>query len=280
MMKQFLKTSCILFLFALSACRDPKFQYIPSEDVYDIQEYAGKLYFSTSKGKILSFPLGHPTQVQHIASFRRCPFRSIVFDSNGTCFTASYEAGLFYVDKDTLLPVGTGIAPAWSMKTDPEGDIWLVGRRGIFKGKNGRFTKAIDTDRGHDIAFWANKAVVADYYGLKFYNPNTGRMIKHMYKGSIFWRIRTFGQILIAGGKNLCVMIDETGQTSEINVPVEHNIVWDIEYDTSGLIYLATQKGLFSARIGDKCAKLILQRGNCVKCIRMDSQGVIWLGLF
>jgi ligand-binding sensor domain-containing protein len=203
----------------------------------------------------------------------------MVFRKDGRLFTSSYYAGVYYAEKDTLLPLRYAPFPAWSMKLDDHGAFWLAATQGIMCERGDTVVRFKDVRDAHDIAFRGDTVAVAHMKGISLFDRETGRSVADYCKGIVCWTLVRFDSVLVAGGSNVCAIIGEGG-CRLVRVPPAGNMVWAIERDSSGALFLGTQKGLFRAGPRAETAECVGCAGQCVKSLLFDKKGRLWVGTF
>jgi ligand-binding sensor domain-containing protein len=271
----------IVFLFASCAEKQGGYPYhvIPRTWVYNIKQHNDSIYFSTSEDGIFRFPPDHPEAVRRVAACGKLPFRSIVFRENGALLVSSYYSGVYLAEKDTLVPILWAQYPAWSMKQDAKGALWLAGTRGVFFERNDSMLLFKDLRDAHDIAFSGSEVAVAHMQGISLFNRENGTMTREFCKGVVCWAVTSYDSCVIAGGLGLCAII--TGKSvREIRLASKVNMVWAIEKDPQDTLFLGTQKGLFRVAPGSDSAQCIGFPDQCIKSLFIDKSGKLWAGRF
>jgi hypothetical protein len=257
----------------------PNLRFVNAESVYSICRHNDSLYFSTPNDGIHRFHPSHPETVVSVARCGKLPFRAMAFSPGDTLYAISYVSGLHFMLGDSL-PAYPGCGyPGWSLKRDEEDGYWFAGTQGVFRFHAGRCSKIIALPEAHDAVVIDSLVYAAYLYGLSVYDARDGRLVKHLYEKTNFWWIGRQGRLLIGGGTNLCVVIDNKA-IREVTFAPPGNILWAAVIDGSGALFLATQKGLFRAAPGKKTAACIADKGRCIKTVFMDRDGTLWAGRF
>jgi ligand-binding sensor domain-containing protein len=269
-----------LFLTACSE-REAGYPYrlIPRTWVYSIKQHNDSIYFSTSEDGIFQFHPDHPETLCRVARSGRLPFRSLVFREDGRLYASSYYSGVYYAEKDTLLPVLWAQYPAWSMKQDEKGSLWLAGTRGVFFERNDSmilFKALLDA---HDIAFLGGEVAVAHMQGVSVFDRKSGNCTREYCKGVVCWAVTCYDSVLVVGGLGLCAVLTKD-RCRNIVLEPKGNMVWSIEKGTRDTLFLGTQKGLFRVSPGSDSAQRIGFNGRCVKSLLIDKSGRLWAGRF
>ncbi|MFH1761982.1 MAG: hypothetical protein ABIA63_12860 [bacterium] len=281
----FIKYPIILKLFLLNllllhtGCFR-EYKTIPFRQIYNITQLGDTIFFSTASRGIFKFSRKKPETIKPAACKRNIPFRSIAFTGNNTLIAGSYRTGLHYLKNEALLPLKNGRALAWSIILDSEGTIWMAGPGGVFYLKDDSLIRFIDLHSAHDIAIMESTAAVAHAGGIAIYNKTSARLLKEYCMGINFWCLKKYGNVIIGGGKNLLVIIDENKSFKEIRFGPENNMVWSIAKKKNGAIFFGTQKGLFKLTEGSSKAGCAGFRGQCIKSVFVDSSDQLWVGRF
>lgn len=271
------------FSILLASCSQKENTYpyhlIPRTWVYCIKQHNDSIYFSTSEDGIFQFHPDHPEALRRVARVGRLPFRSMVFRENGALFASSYYSGVYRLEKDTLLPVLWAQYPAWAMKQDAQGALWLAGTRGVFFERSDSMILFKALRDAHDIAFLGNEVAMAHMQGITVFNRDNGTCTAEYCKGVVCWAVNGYDSFLVAGGLGLCAVITKDGCRNIALVPKD-NMVWSIEKDSHDTLFLGTQKGLFRVAPGSGRAECIGFSGQCVKSLLIDKCGRLWTGRF
>ena len=273
--------SFISILLASCSQKENAYPYhlIPRTWVYNIKQHNDSIYFSTSEDGIFQFHPDHPEALRRVARCGRLPFRFIVFKEDGKLYASSYYSGVYRAEKDTLLPVLWAQYPAWSMKQDAKGALWLAGTRGVLFERNDSMILFKPLRDAHDIAFMGNEVVVAHMQGVSVFNRENGNCTREYCKGVVCWAVTSYDSLLIAGGLGLCAIITKD-RYRNIALEPKDNMVWSIEKDSRGTLFLGTQKGLLRVAPGSDRAERIGFPGHCVKSLLIDKSGRLWAGSF
>ena len=260
--------------------RTPKVHVIPASYVYTIIERNDSLYYATQSGEIFRMspdsPAVSPTRLG-LKHFR--PIRGLGFTKDGTFYAASYETGVHRVFADTLRPLPKMGRTAWAMKIDDFDRIWLAGRQGVYKQQGDTLVKTTDLHEAYDIDFYKGALVAAHRRGVTLYDSATGIADTTFCKGFICWTIDVFDTLLIAGGVEVCTIINGKNAIN-IRIGPKNNIPWSITRDTTGSIFLGTQKGLFRVSPAEGKAQCIDFAGKCIKSVFVDRSGRLWVGRY
>ena len=269
-----------LFIVVLvCSCTQEKFYVVGRMHVYAIQKHNDSLYFSTSDSGIYRFSPDNPGVLTHVAGSGNLPIRSIVFSKEGKCYAGSYSSGVRYLSKDTLLPLAQYPWPSWSIKLDTEDKLWLAGLYGIYKPHSDSVVLFNRKEEAHDIALYNNYVAVANRNGIFVFNRDDGALIRKFCQGIVCWTIMRHDSLFIGGGLNVCVIINQD-RCSTITFGPKGNVVWSTLMDNAGVLYLATQNGLYRAGRGDQSARCVGFKGTCLKSLAFDNKGRIWVGRF
>jgi hypothetical protein len=276
------KTTLTTFLFILFFyCQTAvPFKEIPSDFVYSIKQHSDSIYYSTNSGEIYRFQEENVGQPMMVGLKKNHPIRSIVFLNDSSLFACSYRSGLYRVGNDTLNTHPAWYQPAWSMKTGPNGNIWLAGRNGIYKQCGDTFVQFSDMKEAFDLAFYKGELAVAHYNGISFFNMNSGILKRTICKDTVCWMTTTVNDsLLICGGVECCVII--CGDTiKKVKLGPENNIPWACAVDSSHSIFLATEKGLYQIQESDKKSRCIGYYKRCIKSVFIDNKGTLWVGRY
>jgi ligand-binding sensor domain-containing protein len=270
-----------LFLIYCSPKQEPKYPYhvIPHSWVYTISQHNDSIYFSTSENGIFRFHPDNPGSVERVSSSGKLPFRAMVFKQNGALFASSYYSGIYRVEKDTMLPLLWAQVPSWSMKLDSAGALWIAGDRGVLFERNDSMIPFTGLRGAHDLAFFGNNVAIAHMHGISMFNRESMALEREFCRGIICWTIAKFDSELIGCGSGVCVVIGKTGSRS-IGYGPPGNMAWSVTKDSTGALYLGTQKGLYRAAPGSDSAECIGFKGRCVKSLFIDSRGWLWAGRY
>lgn len=271
------------FGILLASCSQKENAYpyhlIPRNWVYNIKQHNDSIYFSTSEDGIFQFHPDHPEALRRVARCGRLPFRFIVFKEDGNLYASSYYSGVYRAEKDTLLPVLWAPYPAWSMKQDAKGALWLAGTRGILFERNDSMILFKALRDAHDIAFIGKEVAVAHMQGISVFDRQSGTFTREYCKGVVCWAVTSYDSLLIAGGLGLCAIITKNG-CRNIALEPKDNMVWSIEKDSRDTLFLGTQKGLLRVAPGSDRAERIGFPGKCVKSLLIDKNSRLWAGRF
>lgn len=206
--------------------------------------------------------------------------RSLLFTNKGSLFACSYRSGIYKVINDTLSTRPSWNFPAWSMKADANGIIWLAGRNGVYKQCGDTFESFEANKEALDLAFYNNELVIAHYNGVSFYDINSGKLRKTICTDTICWMTTTVNDsLLICGGVECCVIINGNSIRT-VKLGPKNNIPWGCTMDSSHSIFLATEYGLYQIKEGDKNARCIGYYKRCIKSVFIDSKGTLWVGRY
>jgi hypothetical protein len=272
-----------VFLFFLMiillpcSCSRENYHVINKMQIYSIQRYKDSVYFSTADSGIFRFSPSNPDSIHRVGKKYRHPLRSIAFSKNGVCYASSYVSDIH--TRDSLLPCILFPQPAWSVKIDADDNPWLAGFRGIYRRQGDSLIFFNRMSDAHDIAFYGNEVAVAHKNGISIFNRQTGSLVREFCKGIICWTIARFDSLLIGGGLNICVAIDND-RCKTITFGPERNMLWSVALAPNGTIYLATQKGLYRAGKDAATASLAGFKGICIKSLLLDEKGGLWIGRF
>ena len=271
---------CVV-LFSLSCGRKPRIDYvvIPSPYVYNIKEHNDSVYFSTLSNGIFRMSPAHPESTFFVAKNRSIPIRTIIFTSDGLLLASSYSAGIQRCVNDSLVRVPKMFRYAWSMALDDHDSIWTVWDNGVYKQQNDSLVRFSPVNDARDIAVTKDQCAVAGLRGITILDRLTGAVARELYKGIIFWSIKAYDSVFIAGGMNKGVIINKDSAT-EFHFGPDGNIAWSVVKDSTGTIYLGTQKGLYCRRPGEQEADCVAMSGECVKSLMIDKKGELWVGQF
>jgi ligand-binding sensor domain-containing protein len=270
------------FLFFVSCtARPPAFPFflVRHPFVYSIRQHNDSLYFTTLEDGLFRFHPDHPEQIARVGGFRRFPFRSIAFPPDNRLLAVSYYGGVFYASRDTLLPLRNASFEAWSMKLDDKGEFWLASGRGVLRQKGDTVVVFNKSSDAHDVAFYGNAVAVAHMRGITLYDRESRSVVGEYCKGVICWTLARFDSVLVGGGSNVCIVIGPSSART-IRVPPLGNMPWSIAKDSTGALFMGTQKGLFRVGPLDSVAQCIGCKGKCVKSVCIDNSGRLWVGTF
>jgi ligand-binding sensor domain-containing protein len=203
----------------------------------------------------------------------------MVFKADGRLYASSYYSGVYFAEKDTLRPVLWAQYPAWSMKQDAKGALWLAGTRGVLCERNDSMVLFKALCDAHDIAFLGSEIAVAHMQGISVFDRESGNLSREYCKGVVCWAVTSYDSLLIAGGLGLCVIITKNG-CRNIALEPKDNMVWSIEKDSRDTLFLGTQKGLFRVAPGSDRAERIGFSGQTIKSLFIDKSGRLWAGRF
>jgi hypothetical protein len=251
--------------------------------VYDIKQHNDSLYFSTSESGVFSFHPDHPNAVRPVGKSRRQPFRTMCFTKDNTLLAASYYAGVFRASQDTMLSVPWARYPAWAMRLDGQGNMWLACPQGVLRQQGDSLVRFCGVRDAHDIAFFHGMVAVAHMRGISLYNRENGALVYDFGKGLVCWSVTAYDTLLIGGGVERCLIISKDSSAyscRQIRFGPAHNILWSTALDSGGVLLCATQQGLYSARLSDTVAALAGFESVCCKSVFIDTKGRMWVGRF
>jgi ligand-binding sensor domain-containing protein len=247
--------------------------------VYNIAYHNDSIYFSTADSGIYGFPADAPGAMKRLASARHLPIRSIAFGQGHRLYASSYNSGVHYVHDDTLLPLSWAGQPAWSIKSDTNGSLWLAGINGIYRQRCDSLVVFGSVGGSHDIAFFGNLVAIAHMGGISVFDMQTGALVREFCKGVICWTISRYDSLLIGGGLNLCVIIDKDS-CKKIPFGPKNNMLWSTALDRTGALYMGTQEGLYRVKTGSGAAQCVGLQGVCIKSLLIDNKGRLWVGRY
>jgi hypothetical protein len=259
--------------------RTPLYATVPETYVYSIVSHNDSLYCSTRSGTILRFHPEHPGFPVFLGMRRFLPIRTLGFLASGDLLASSYEGGVYRVTDDTLCLLPGMNRSAWAMKIDGNDRLWLAGRQGVFRQKDDTLLRITDLREAHDVDFYRGKLVVAHRNGITMYDSSTGSEEQTWCKDTICWSIDIFDSLLIATGVETCLLVSGSDQT-RIRIGPRGNIPWAAVRESTGVIFLATQKGVFRILPGRKTAECIGFSGRCIKSVCIDRSGRLWVGKY
>jgi hypothetical protein len=269
----------ILLTSMLWVCCTKEYRVIPDTFVYSIVQKQDTIYYSTNSTGIYKFPLKIPEQHSDVLKLKGIPVRSFLFTPNDSIYALSYTRGLFIADRGTVRSFLPHEIPGWSMVYDDSGNIWVAGLHGVYRVAHDRITKYSSDFDIHDIAVHDNRVYLATYHGIHVHDLKTGAFVDELYAGINFWRIRMTGDTLIAGGKDVCVFkYDNSIRTITLNHA--GNIIWDFAIDKKGVLFFATEFGLYRCKPDEAVAQCIAFKGKCIKSVFIDSSGQLWVGKY
>jgi hypothetical protein len=269
-----------LLLLLFFNCIIVSYKEIPADFVYSIKQHGDSIYYSTNSGEIYSINTGRADKPRLIGSRKNHPIRSLLFTNDGAIFTCSYRSGIYKVINDSLCMRSCWNYPAWSMKTDHDGNIWLAGRSGIYKQFGDIFKSFGDMKEAFDLAFYNTDLVVAHYNGISIFDINTGKLQKTLCMDTTCWMTTTVhDSLLICGGIECCIIIDGD-KIRTVKLGPKNNIPWACAIDSYNSIFLATEYGLYQIKEGDKKARCIGYHNKCIKSVLIDNNGTLWVGSF
>ncbi len=274
-------TIALLFLPLFFYCKTAvSYKEIPADFVYSIKQHDDSLYYSTNSGEIYRFYLKNAAVPLLVGLKKNHPIRSMLFINDSLLFACSYRSGLYIVTNNTLNTCPQWYRPAWSMKTDPDGNIWLAGKNGIYKQNGNTFESFGDLKEAFDLAFYNNELVVAHYNGLSFYDLNSEKLIRTICKDTVCWMTTTiYDSLLICGGVECCVIISGENIRT-VKLRPKNSIPWACAVDSSRSIFLGTEKGLYQIKEGDKKARCVGYSNKCIKSVFIDRKGTLWIGRY
>jgi hypothetical protein len=85
--------------------------------------------------------------------------------------------------------------------------------------------------------------------------------------------------ILICGGVECCVILSGK-EIRTVKLGPENNIPWTCTVDSTNSIILATEKGLYQIKNGEKKARCIGYYNKCIKSVFVDSKGTLRVGRY
>jgi ligand-binding sensor domain-containing protein len=271
--------SIALLLLSCSAEKPDVYHAVHGGWVYNVKQHNDSIYFSTSEKGIFCFHPDHPEAVRRVAGCRRLPLRTMCFTKENKLLASSYYAGVFYASADTMLPLPWAQYPAWSMNLDVQENIWLACAAGVFLQRGEGMVRFCAVREAHDVAFFGNQVAVAHMRGISLYNRETGALVREYAKGLVCWSVTTYDSLLIGGGVERCLVIAKDA-CREIRFGPVGNILWATARSADGMLYLATQDGLFRARLSDTAAQAAAYKGVCIKSLCIDDKGRMWVGRF
>lgn len=252
--------------------------------VYSIIQHNDSLYFSTLENGIFRFHPDHPEAVRRIGGFLRQPFRTLCFTKDKSLLASSYYAGVFRLSasSDSMIHVSWARYPAWAMRLDDQGHVWLACPQGVLRQQGDSLVRFCGVRDAHDVAFFGNQVAVAHMKGISLYNRGNGALVGEYAMGLVCWSVTSFGDsVLVGGGIQRCLIVRRESSTChEIRFGPAGNILWATALDKSGTLHIATQRGLFSARLSDSAAVCSGFENVCCKTVFIDSKGRIWVGRF
>ena len=271
----------VILLFVSCTSKAPSYPYylVRHPFVYSIKKHNDSLYFSTLEDGLFRFHPDHPEQMARVGGFRRFPFRSMVFPPDGRMLAVSYYGGVFYASRDTLLPLRNASFEAWSMKLDDKGEFWLASGRGVLRQKGDTVVVYNNSSDAHDVAFYGNAVAVAHMRGITLYDRESRSTVAEYCKGVVCWTLARFDSVLVGGGSNVCIVVGPSSART-IRIPPLGNMPWSIAKDSTGAIFMGTQKGLFRAGPHDSVAQCFGCKGQCIKSVCIDDSGRLWVGTF
>jgi ligand-binding sensor domain-containing protein len=269
------------FLISCSQNHNHKYPYhlIPDNWVYNIKQHNDSIYFSTPENGIFRFHPNNPQSIERVCSSGKLPFRGLVFKQNGSLYASSYYSGVYRVEKDTMVPLMWAQIPSWSMKQDSSGALWIAGDRGVRFERSDSMVPFTGLRDVHDLAFLGNSVAVAHMRGISIFNRESGSLEREFCKGIVCWTIARFDSVLIGSGSGVCVVIG-AASGSEIRYGPPGNLAWAIEKDSTGSLFLGTQKGLYRVAPGADSAECIGFKGKCIKSLFIDNRGWLWVGRY
>jgi ligand-binding sensor domain-containing protein len=271
------------FIVLFGSCTDNTtgiYHAVHGEWVYTIAQHADSIYFSTLESGVFRFHPDHPEAVQRVGGFRRTPFRRLCFSKENRLFASSYYAGVFTAAADTMVPLSWAQYPAWAMKLDEQGSIWLACAQGVLRQSGDSMVRFCSVREAHDVAFFNGRVAVAHMRGISLYNRETGSLVREYAPGLVCWSVTAYDSLLVGGGVERCLIISrDTNACHEIRFGPAGNILWGTALD-SGTVHLATQRGVFKARLSDTVACIAAYKNMCVKSVFIDDKKRIWVGCF
>jgi ligand-binding sensor domain-containing protein len=270
----------IAFLVSCTVDAPGRIHAVRGAWVYNIKQHNDSIYFSTSEQGIFSFHPDRPQAVRRVGGCRRLPFRTLWFTKENTLLASSYYAGVFRAEKDTLLPVAWAQYPAWAMKLDENENIWLASAQGVLRQKGESLERFCGVRDAHDVAFFNDQVAVAHMKGMSLYNRENGALVRDFARGLVCWSVTAYDTLLIGGGIERCLVISRDGTYREIRFGPPRNILWATALDSCGELYLATQQGLYRARLSDSVAVCVGFENVCLKSLFIDNKGRIWVARF
>lgn len=269
----------IVFLFNLDCRKQVNYNLIPSSYVYHIIERNDSIYYSTQRGQLYSFHINNPDSLVSIGLKRFQPIRSFGFKKSGEMIVSSYETGIHFVNKDTLIPYQKMYQKAWAMKIDDNDNIWLAGRRGVYRQRGDTLIRFSELPEAYDVDFYNSKLVVAHRKGVTFFDTTTGNVELSLFSDTVCWTLEVFDTILFVGGVNMCALI-KNKQIKIFRLPYKHNIPWSASMDKIGNIYVGSQYGLLLLKENRHKLKCIGFKKKCIKSVFVDSKGRLWVGRY
>jgi ligand-binding sensor domain-containing protein len=271
----------VILLLAVSCDPDhpAQFSLVAWPQVYNIQQHNDSLYFSTASDGIFRFHPDHPRAVQCIGKDGSLPFRSMVFTKDGKLLACSYYAGVHYAARETLLTLEYARNPAWSIKLDEDGALWLAGNNGVYRQRGDSLVRFADVPEAHDLALSQTGCAVAHMNGITIFDRKSGAVVDQFLQWTVCWCIMQYDTFFIGGGQGRCAIINGKS-CQEISLGPKDNLLWAITRDSSGTWYFGTQQGLYRSLPGSAAAECIGLKGVCVKSVSIDQRGKLWAGKF
>lgn len=279
-----LSTICVL-LILITHCKQtvttplPAIHEVPSEFVYSIIQHNDSLYCSTQQGAVFRFSPDHPESITTLGKPTVFPLRTLAFTNDNRLLACSYETHLQEVTADSLIPVKHLWRTAWTMCLDRSDNVWLAGRQGVFRESGDTLLRFSSLLEAYDVDFYKGNLAVAHRNGITLYDTSSGAEITTYCKGVICWTIDIFDSVMVAGGVELCAVINGT-KCRTFKIPATHTIPWDFAQDKNGIIYLATQQGLYRLLPLANDVECIAFRGKCIKSVFIDTQQRLWVGRY
>ena len=207
------------------------------------------------------------------------PLRSLVFLGSGDLFASSYEGGLYRVFADTLRVIPSVHRSSWAMKVDAYDRIWLAGKQGVFVFDKDTLRRFTTHPEALDVDFYRGYLAVAHRAGITLFDTASGTPGNTRLRGITCWSIDVYDSLLIGTGVEKCLIVNGSDERT-IPIGPRHNIPWAAVADTTGVVYLATQKGLLRVLPGERHAECIAFKGKCIKSICFDRAGRLWVGRY
>lgn len=257
----------------------PAIHEVPSAFVYSILQHNDSLYCSTQQGAVFRFSPDHPESITSLGKPKFFPLRTLAFTKNDRLLACSYETLLHEVTADSLIPVKHLWRTAWTMCLDSNDNVWLAGRQGVFRESGDTLLRFSSLFEAYDVDFYRGNLAVAHRNGVTLYDTSSGRELTTFCKGVICWTIDIFDSVMVAGGVELCAVINGT-KCRTFKIPAAHTIPWDFAQDKKGTIYLATQQGLYRLLPLADEVECIAYCGKCIKSVLVDTQQRLWVGRY
>lgn len=273
-------TQCIfIIIILLFSCNSIPHKEIRSSFVYAIKEHGDSIYYSTNRGEVFRFHPDSPDSQTVTGVKKDHPIRTFLFSDDNRLFACSYRSGLYVIKNESLYTRSSWYHQAWSMKTDPDGNIWLAAKDGVYRQKNDTFERVTDLREAFDLDFYNKELIVAHYRGISFYDYKSGTLKRSICKDTICWMCTSIGSRLICGGVECCIII-ENNIMETYKLGPEQNIPWTCTVDSAGTVILATEKGLYKIDGISGKATCIGYYQKCIKSVLFDRKGRLWVGTY